>query len=208
MPRSIATSSAPRSAGPGDSRLYDGHNRRSSSPTTPASRRSAAQVFVNTVPTALPRERRLQRLPRPNGNLIPIYDPLTTRLNPDFNSTWPVSATNPQFLRDPFPDNIIPADRINPVGPQHRQHLPAAERAGQFRQLHLDGRSRDHRPRLLGPRRSPLSGQATRSSCGSTTGSSGSTRRRARPTAACRRPPTPRRASISGRSSPASRTRA
>ena len=32
----------------------------------------------------------------------PIYDPATTRLNPGFNSGQPVSATNPQFLRDQF----------------------------------------------------------------------------------------------------------
>lgn len=36
-----------------------------------------------------------------------IYDPLTTRPNPD----------NPGgFIRDPFPGNIIPGDRLNPVG--------------------------------------------------------------------------------------------
>ena len=32
----------------------------------------------------------------------PIYDPATTRLNPAFNSSQPVSAANPQWLRDPF----------------------------------------------------------------------------------------------------------
>jgi hypothetical protein len=36
-----------------------------------------------------------------------IYDPLTTRVDP----------ANPQrFIRDPFPGNIIPLNRINPVG--------------------------------------------------------------------------------------------
>ena len=35
----------------------------------------------------------------------PIYDPLTTRPNP--NGTG--------FIRDPFPGNVIPADRINPI---------------------------------------------------------------------------------------------
>ena len=38
-----------------------------------------------------------------------IYDPLTTRPDPN----------NPgQFIRDPFPGNIIPADRIDPAGLQ------------------------------------------------------------------------------------------
>jgi hypothetical protein len=38
---------------------------------------------------------------------ITIYDPLTTRPDPN----------NPgEFIRDPFPDNVIPADRLNTVG--------------------------------------------------------------------------------------------
>ena len=38
---------------------------------------------------------------------ITIYDPLTTRSDPN----------NPgEFVRDPFPGNVIPADRLNPVG--------------------------------------------------------------------------------------------
>jgi hypothetical protein len=36
-----------------------------------------------------------------------IYDPLTTRADP---------ANPGRFIRDPFPGNIIPANRINPVG--------------------------------------------------------------------------------------------
>jgi hypothetical protein len=49
------------------------------------------------------------------GALIPIYDPRTTRANPNFDPSKPVSLTNLQFIRDPFPNNIIPQGRINPV---------------------------------------------------------------------------------------------
>jgi hypothetical protein len=45
----------------------------------------------------------------------PIYDPATTRPNPAFDPTRPVSGSNPQFVRNPFPGNRIPAGRINPV---------------------------------------------------------------------------------------------
>jgi hypothetical protein len=41
-----------------------------------------------------------------------IFDPLTTRLNPNFNASQPSSATNPQYLRDQFAGNNIPAARI------------------------------------------------------------------------------------------------
>jgi hypothetical protein len=37
-----------------------------------------------------------------DGNLIPIYDPATTRPNPGYNPGQPVSASNPQYLRDQF----------------------------------------------------------------------------------------------------------
>jgi hypothetical protein len=40
---------------------------------------------------------------RPGGQLIQIFDPATGR---DVNGVW---------TRDPFPNNIIPANRINPI---------------------------------------------------------------------------------------------
>jgi hypothetical protein len=45
-----------------------------------------------------------------------MFDPLTTRANPGFNSSQPVSAANPQTLRSAFTNNIIPQARINLVG--------------------------------------------------------------------------------------------
>ena len=67
-----------------------------------------------------------------SGNLIPIYDPLTTRLNPAFDSSLPVSASNPQFLRDPFPGNVIPPNRINAVGRNVASIYPLPNGPGNF----------------------------------------------------------------------------
>jgi carboxypeptidase family protein len=47
-----------------------------------------------------------------SGNLIPIYDPATTRI------------VNGVVVRDPFPGNIIPANRISPVARQWLGFLP------------------------------------------------------------------------------------
>ena len=47
---------------------------------------------------------------------INIYDPLTTRANPSFNSSAPESATNLRYLRDSFMGNKIPQNRMDPVG--------------------------------------------------------------------------------------------
>ena len=49
------------------------------------------------------------------GRLIVIHDPLTTRPNP---------AVPGQFIRDPFPGNVIPPDRINPVARNLVNPLP------------------------------------------------------------------------------------
>jgi hypothetical protein len=60
---------------------------------------------VLTFPTALERAGDFSQSRNAAGQLILIYDPLTTRPNP--------SGTG--FIRDPFPGNVIPADRLNPI---------------------------------------------------------------------------------------------
>jgi hypothetical protein len=46
---------------------------------------------------------------------VTIYDPDTTVVNPSYNSNLPVSRQNPQFTRQPFPNNVIPASRLSKV---------------------------------------------------------------------------------------------
>jgi hypothetical protein len=46
---------------------------------------------------------------------VTIYDPATTQTNPNYNPSLPVSVQNPQFTRQPFPNNVIPASRMNPA---------------------------------------------------------------------------------------------
>lgn len=53
----------------------------------------------------------------PSGNCIrtgQIFDPTTTIANPLFNPAQPQSAFNPQFIRQPFANNQIPASRLDP----------------------------------------------------------------------------------------------
>jgi hypothetical protein len=96
--------------------LYDGHNRTFFFADYAGLKETRGQVFVNTVPTAATRAGDFRDFRDASGNLILVWDPLTTRLNPAFDPGRPVSASNPQFLRDPYPGNVIPANRINPVG--------------------------------------------------------------------------------------------
>ena len=46
---------------------------------------------------------------------VTIYDPATTVANSTYNPGLPVSKQNPQFTRQPFPNNVIPASRLSAV---------------------------------------------------------------------------------------------
>ena len=52
-----------------------------------------------------------------------LYDPLTTRPNP---------ANPAQFIRTPFPGNIIPADRIDPTAKKILSYLPLPNMPGNY----------------------------------------------------------------------------
>jgi hypothetical protein len=64
-----------------------------------------AESRIGTFPTALQQAGNFSDLLDTSGRLIPIYDPNTTRPNP--NGTG--------FIRDVFPGNIIPTNRLDPV---------------------------------------------------------------------------------------------
>jgi hypothetical protein len=68
-----------------------------------------------SVPTFLQKQGDFSQTLDGQGRLVTIYDPLTTRPNPAFDPTKAVSLTNPQYLRDPFPGNKIPQNRMNPL---------------------------------------------------------------------------------------------
>ncbi len=80
------------------------------------------QVFVNTVPTAATRRGDFSDYRDRNGNLIVIYDPLTTRPNPNGSGV----------IRDPFPGNVIPANRLDPVGRNVASVYPLPNGPGNF----------------------------------------------------------------------------
>jgi hypothetical protein len=78
-------------------------------------RETKAQTSIAIVPDARIRTGDFSGRVNSAGQFTPIYDPGTTALNPAFNSALPVSTSNPQYLRSPFPGNIIPASRIDPI---------------------------------------------------------------------------------------------
>jgi hypothetical protein len=70
-----------------------------------------------TVPTVLERQGNFSQT-RNGGQPVVIYDPLTTR------------TVNGQLVRDPFPGNIIPLNRQDPVGRALLQFFPLPNRPG------------------------------------------------------------------------------
>ena len=87
--------------------------------------RGAANVYPITLPTQKMR----------NGDFsewsLPIYDPTTTRLNPQFDVNQDISESNPRYLRDPFPNNLLPRDRIqNALANGFYNYLPLPNKSG------------------------------------------------------------------------------
>src|SRR5262245_49198848 len=105
-------------------KLYDGRNRTFFFFAMEAQIQRAAATTTGTMPLNEWRQGNFSNLKNANGQPIIIYDPLTTRANPNFDSSRPASATNPQFIRDPFPNNIIPASRVSPIARNLMQYWP------------------------------------------------------------------------------------
>jgi hypothetical protein len=95
--------------------LYKGQDTTFFSITYEGTREKIARPYLANIPTALQRTGDFSDLVDNAGVPITIYDPATTRPNPNFNPAQPVSQTNLLYLRDPFPGNRIPVDRMDPV---------------------------------------------------------------------------------------------
>ena len=95
--------------------LYDGRGRTFFSFSFEGTRERIAQSTLLTLPTDRQRGGDFSDLVDSAGQPITIYDPATTRLNPNYDSTRPVSTDNLQYIRDPFPGNRVPLARLDPV---------------------------------------------------------------------------------------------
>ncbi len=64
--------------------------------------RGGASTPILSIPSMKEREGDFSDWVDENGDLIPVYDPATTRPNPGYNPALPSGADNLQFLRDQF----------------------------------------------------------------------------------------------------------
>lgn len=105
--------------------LYHGRDRTFFYVTYEGLRQSKAGSFLGTVPTALERQGNFSQTRDANGNLIAIYDPRTTILDP----SAPAGTT--RYVRTPFAGNVIPASEFNAVGVNLLKQYPLPNQPGQ-----------------------------------------------------------------------------
>jgi hypothetical protein len=99
-------------------RLYDGRSKSFWFYAYEGNKWGVPQPFTGTVPTAAQREGDFSSL-LALGSQYQIYDPLTT-----------TAAANGRFQRQPFPNNIIPANRLDPVGVNLLKFYPLPNQTG------------------------------------------------------------------------------
>lgn len=88
-------------------------------------REDIARSYLQTIPTMAQRTGDDSDVVDDAGNVIPIYDPASTGVNPNYDPTQPVSSGNLQYPRDPFPGNVIPQSRLDPVALNALKFYPA-----------------------------------------------------------------------------------
>ena len=83
-------------------------------------RQGSPRNFLATVPLAEWKTGDFRNARDRNGNQIAIYDPLTTRANPSGG-----------YIRDQFPNNVIPANRLHDISRNVMAYWPDPNRAGE-----------------------------------------------------------------------------
>ena len=85
-------------------------------------RQGSPNNFLATVPLPAWKKGDFSNAIDPQGRLDVIYDPLTTRPNPNQPGT---------YIRDAFPGNVIPAERIHPISANVVKYYPDPNIQGQ-----------------------------------------------------------------------------
>jgi hypothetical protein len=95
-------------------RVYDGGRNTFFSLSYEGVRERISRTYLTTIPTTDERTGDYSSVVDQAGSLLPIFDPKSTRVNPNYDSGQPVSAENLQYVREQFPGNRIPSSRLDP----------------------------------------------------------------------------------------------
>jgi hypothetical protein len=105
-------------------KLYQGRNRTFWFAAYEGLRQRSLAPFTGTVPTALERSGDFSQSRDTNGAPFVIYDPRSTRLDPD----RPAGTT--RYVRSLFPGNVIPASLIHPMAAALMKYYPQPNQPG------------------------------------------------------------------------------
>jgi len=96
-------------------KLYHGEKRTFFTVTFEGVRERQGESFLETIATMAERQGDFSQTVDSAGEMLRIFDPASTRLNPDFDPSQDVSEGNLQYMRDQFSGNRVPVDRLDPV---------------------------------------------------------------------------------------------
>lgn len=105
-------------------KLYRGEGQTFFSITYEGVRDRTARSFLQTLATGPERGGDFSGTVDQAGEPLLIYDPLTTRPNPAFDPSQPVTRENLEYFRAPFPNNRIDTYRLAPVALNALQYYP------------------------------------------------------------------------------------
>jgi hypothetical protein len=105
-------------------RIYHGGNRTFLSFSYEGVRDRQSRSYLQTIATTPERSGDFSATVDQAGRLLPVFDPSTTRANPAFDPSRPISLENLEYLRDTFPGNWIPPARLDPVAQSALEFYP------------------------------------------------------------------------------------
>ncbi len=105
-------------------KVYDGRGRSFFTFSFEGTRERVGRSYLYTLPTPQQRLGDFSDLVNKAGRPLTVYDPASTRSNPQYDPTRPVRRSNLEYERDPFPDNRMPDYRIDRVARAATQAYP------------------------------------------------------------------------------------
>ena len=102
-------------------KVYNGKNKTFFFSDYEGQRRRRSSTAQHTVPTDLERRGDFSQTYTVAGVVRPVYDPFTTRPDP---------ARPGNFVRDPFPGNVVPGSLMSPIALKSMSYYPAPNAAG------------------------------------------------------------------------------
>jgi len=114
-------------------KLYDGSRKTFVNISFEGVRERIGRSYLRTVAIDPERSGDFSKTVDSAGNSLPIYDPQSTRLNPDFDDSRPVTRSNLEYTRAQFAGNKIPVASLDTLSMKALEYYPHANSsAGPF----------------------------------------------------------------------------